>query len=84
MTSSSQLQAALEALENAVDAAEAAAAARIAASNAETGAAQDSDLDSALAALQREHEGLKSVTGDVSRRLDGAIQQVEAILTGRA
>lgn len=49
-----------------------------AAASAETAA-----LETTLTELRRDHAALKSVAGDVTRRLDAAIEQVEAILAGR-
>lgn len=40
-------------------------------------------LEAAVAELRRDQATLKSVAGDVTRRLDVAIEQVEAILAGR-
>ena len=79
MASSASLSAALEKLAQAVDTAEEALAAG-AASDAGADVAQ---LESTLAELRRDHAGLKTVADDVTRRLDNAIEQVEAILSGR-
>lgn len=49
-----------------------------AAASAETAA-----LETTLTELRRDHAALKAVAGDVTRRLDAAIEQVEAILAGR-
>ena len=84
MTSSGSLSAALSALANAVDAAETAAEARSQAVQVQGSAAKDSAaLEAALSDLRRDHASLKSVANDVTRRLDGAIGQVEAILAYR-
>jgi hypothetical protein len=85
MTCSGSLSAALAALDQAVDAAEAAAEARGQATKDQGVGAKDSAaLEAALSDLRRDHASLKSVANDVTRRLDGAIEQVEAILAGRA
>ncbi|MEQ9121977.1 MAG: hypothetical protein RIM80_05365 [Alphaproteobacteria bacterium] len=81
MTSDGLLAAAVAKLTDAVAAAESAAAARN--DGAGAGAAESVELRAALDDLRREHAGLKSVAADVTRRLDGAIGQVEAILSGR-
>lgn len=83
MTTSGPLAAALDKLADAVAAAEAAATARAEASQAASVEATDSAaLEAALADLRRDHASLKSVADDVTRRLDGAIEQVESILAG--
>jgi len=81
MTSDGLLAAAVAKLTDAVAAAETAVAAR----DDDVGgvAAESAELRAALDDLRREHAGLKSVAADVTRRLDGAIGQVEAILSGR-
>jgi hypothetical protein len=85
MTPSGSLSTALTALAKAVDAAEAAAEARSQATQEQGVAAKDSAaLEAALSDLRRDHASLKSVANDVTRRLDGAIDQVESILAGRA
>lgn len=84
MTSTGSLAAAVDKLAEAVDAAEAAAASlERAAADAALHSAAAAKADSDMSDLRRDHAGLKSVAGDVSRRLDGAIEQVEAILAGR-
>ena len=40
--------------------------------------------ESALTELRQDHVNLKTVADDVAQRLDGAIEQVEAILGGRS
>lgn len=81
MTTSGPLATALDKLAQAVEVAEAAAAER--ARDAAT-APDASALEAALADLRRDHSSLKTVTDDVARRLDGAIERVEAILEGRS
>lgn len=84
MTTSGPLATALDKLTNAVEAAEAAAAARAEAQAATGRQAQDiAAAEATLADVRRDHAGLKTVAEDVTRRLDGAIEQVEAILAGR-
>jgi len=84
MTTPGPLDAALIKLTDSIAAAESAIEVRqrvdagAAAASAETVA-----LESKLTELRREHAALKSVAGDVTRRLDAAIAQVEAILAGR-
>ena len=81
MTTSGPLATALDKLAQAVEVAEAAAAERA----RDAAAAPDaSALEAALADLRRDHSSLKTVTDDVARRLDGAIERVEAILEGRS
>jgi len=84
MTTPGPLEAALIKLTDSIAEAESAIEARqgdeggAAAASAETAA-----LESTLTELRRDHAALKSVAGDVTRRLDVAIEQVEAILAGR-
>ncbi len=84
MSTSSQLLTALEKLNAALDEAEAAAEARRAADAAQESSAPDSSgLESALAELRSDYANLKAAADDVTRRLDGTIERVEAILVGR-
>ncbi len=84
MTSTGQFSAALDKLAAAIDAAESAAAARGREAAAAVSAQKDSAAqEAALADLRRDHANLKAMTDDVARRIDGAIEQVEAILAGR-
>jgi len=84
MSTSSQLSTALEKLNTAVVEAEAAAEARRAADAAqESSVADSSGLESALAELRSDYAILKAAADDVTRRLDGTIVRVEAILAGR-
>jgi hypothetical protein len=80
MASAESLSTALEQLSAAIAKAEAASGARSSLKPSDDKAAQ---LEVALAALRKEHTGLKNISGDVARRLDGAIALVEAILSGR-
>jgi uncharacterized protein involved in exopolysaccharide biosynthesis len=67
-----------------LDEAEAAAEARRAAEAATDSAAADSaGLEAALAELRSDYASLKAAADDVTRRLDGTIERVEAILAGR-
>ena len=81
MTTSGPLATALDKLAQAVEVAEAAAAER---ARDATAAPDTAALEAALADLRRDHSSLKTVTDDVARRLDGAIERVEAILEGRS
>ena len=84
MTSSAPLAVALNKLAGAINAAEAAVAAHGQENAAGRQASTDSaPLEAAMAELRRDHANLKSVADDVANRLDGAIEQVEAILSGR-
>ncbi len=84
MSTSSQLSTALEKLNAAIDEAEAAAQARRAADAAQDSSAADSSgLESALAELRGDYANLKAAADDVTSRLDGTIERVEAILAGR-
>ena len=84
MSTSSQLSTALENLNTALVEAEAAAEARRAADAAqESSVADSSGLESALAELRSDYAILKAAADDVTRRLDGTIVRVEAILAGR-
>jgi hypothetical protein len=80
MASAESLSTALEQLSAAIAKAEAASGAR---SNLKPSDDKAAQLEVALAALRKEHTGLKNISGDVARRLDGAIALVEAILSGR-
>ena len=80
MTSTKPLSTALDELSAAIANAEAAAGAG---GNLKQSDNQVAQLEAALAALRKEHTGLKNISGDVARRLDGAIALVEAILSGR-
>lgn len=84
MSTSGQLSTALEKLSAALNEAEAAAEARRAADATQDSAATDSSgLESALAELRGDYANLKAAADDVTRRLDGTIERVEAILAGR-
>ena len=84
MAGSTPLSEALESLTQAVDAAEAAvAAAEASMAGAAADKGESDAAQAALADLKREHASLRTVADDVTRRLDGAIEQVEAILSGR-
>ncbi|MEK9904996.1 MAG: hypothetical protein VW620_06970 [Rhodospirillales bacterium] len=80
MASTEPLSTALDQLSAAIAKAESAAGTRGDLKQPDDKAAQ---LEVALAALRKEHMGLKNISGDVARRLDGAIALVEAILSGR-
>ena len=49
----------------------------------ESSVADSSGLESALAELRSDYAILKAAADDVTRRLDGTIVRVEAILAGR-
>lgn len=84
MTTPGPLDTALSKLTDAIADAESAAASRRDDSVASARAQNQIDtLEAALAELRRDQATLKSVAGDVTRRLDVAIEQVEAILAGR-
>ena len=84
MSTSGQLSNAVKKLNAAVDEAEAAAQARRTADAAQDSSAADSSgLESALAELRGDYENLKVAADNVTRGLDGTIERVEAILTGR-
>ena len=75
------LSTALDELATAISQVEAAAGASVA---SQKGNDQVVELEAALAALRKEHMSLKSVSGDIAGRLEGAIVLIEAILSGRS
>ena len=84
MAGATPLAEALESLTKAVDAAEAAVADVEASRAAAAAGLRESDAaDAELTELKREHANLRTVADDVTRRLDSAIDQVEAILSGK-
>jgi hypothetical protein len=79
--SQTELKRGLDELATAISQVEAAAGASAA---SQKGNDQVVELEAALAALRKEHMSLKSVSGDIAGRLEGAIVLIEAILSGRS